>query len=107
MEQIKYIPINKCIDGHVYRIRARNGRIGIFKKDNENAFTLNRHKFGQNYLFDEYHWDNGPPYGTVRPLEDLGEAKKFNNEKETLKYLNELTDTIKGEEYPEFNAPVV
>lgn len=24
------------------------------------------------YLFTEYHFDNGPPFGTARPLEDLG-----------------------------------
>ncbi len=99
---ISYIPIDECIEGHVYRIRARNGRIGIFEKKGPNWFVLSRHKFSDNFLYPEYHWDNGEPNGTVKPLEHLGEAPEFKNDQEKLNYLNGLTETVKGEEYPEY-----
>jgi hypothetical protein len=100
-EQIKYIPVGECINGHVYRIRARNGRIGVFDKKNDNAFILSRHKFGDNFLYPEYHWDNGKPYGTVMPLEYLWELPPMESDDMLLAYLNNLTKTVKGEEYPE------
>src|SRR4030043_1579665 len=101
-QPIKYIPVSECIDGCMYRIRARNGRIGVFHKDNDNAFTLSRHKFNDNFFYDEYHWDNGEPHGTVMPLECLGKAPAYYNNDELLDYLNELTVSVPGEEYPEF-----
>lgn len=96
------IPLENCIDGNVYKIRARNGSFGIFvrgKSDpkafvqGNNAFTLSRWKLGSNYLFDEFHWDMGIPFGTVKPLEDLGPAPIFKDDDEKLKYLNELTES--------------
>lgn len=94
---MSYISLNDCIDGHVYRIRARNGGFGIFKRGSgdkfmpgNNSFTLSRWKFGSNYLFDEYHWDMGEPFGTVKPLEDLGSVPEFKDDDEVLNYLNSL-----------------
>ena len=98
---ISYIPIEECIEGHIYRIKARNGRIGIFEKKGPNGFVLSRHKFSDNFLYPEYHWDNGEPYGTVKPLEHLGEAPEFKDDQEKIDYLNGLTKTVKGEEHPE------
>lgn len=66
-----HIPLRSCIDGHVYRIDSRNLSYGVFHAAVE-GFTGIRNKFGWNYLFTEFHWDQGPPYGTVTPLEDLG-----------------------------------
>lgn len=102
--EMVYIPINKCKEGHTYRIRARNGRIGIFIKKHrsgKNVFALSRHK-GTNYVDFEEHWDNGPPHGTVRPFNDLDEAPNFKDDQEKLDYLNKLTKEIGGVEYPEF-----
>jgi len=31
-----------------------------------------REKFGNEFLFEEFHWDTGPPFGTVNPKEELG-----------------------------------
>ena len=96
----EYIRLEDCIDGHVYKICARNGSFGVFsrgkKKDDKewangnNTFTLSRWKFSSNYLFDEFHWDLGKPFGTVKPVEDLGPSPVFKDDKEKLKYLNEL-----------------
>jgi hypothetical protein len=65
------IPVGDCVDRHVYRIRSRNLRIGVFCAK-EKGFLGIRTKFNDRYVFTEYHYDNGPPYGTVCPLEDLG-----------------------------------
>ena len=61
------IPLDKCIDRHIYRIRSRNLDFGVYREAT-NGFIGIREKFGDLYLFEEYHWD----FGTVRPLEDVG-----------------------------------
>jgi len=72
MSDENYLPIADCKRGHVYRLRSRNLRFGLFVPENENGFVGIRAKFGSLFLFTEHHWDNGPPFGTVKPLEDLG-----------------------------------
>jgi len=59
------IPIENCIERGVYKILSRNLSIGVY--DGNGGFIGIRTKFGQEYLFTEYHWDLGPPYGTVHP----------------------------------------
>ncbi len=72
---MSYLSIDRCREGHLYRILARNGLVGIFRRNNEpkfNAiFLLPRNKFGRDYVFPEYHWDCGEPFGTAKPLEEL------------------------------------
>ena len=70
MNAENYIPLDKCIYRHLYRIHSRNLKVGVF--DGKTGFIGIRLKFGFKYLFTEYHWDQGPPYGTVQPQEDLG-----------------------------------
>ena len=70
MNEENYIPLDQCITGPLYRIHSRNLKLGIF--DGKTGFIGIRLKFGFKYLFTEYHWDQGPPYGTVQPKEDLG-----------------------------------
>lgn len=88
----EHIPIDKCIDGHVYIIDARNASVGIFEKNHPfwpNAFIISRNKFNANYLFPEFHWDNGAPYGTAKPYKDTGIiAPEFETDDEKLKWLN-------------------
>jgi hypothetical protein len=64
------IPLNECVKGHVYRLLSRNLSVGVF--NGNIGFIGVREKFGDEYLFTEYHWDNGAPYGTAHPKEDLG-----------------------------------
>jgi len=64
------IPLTECIHGGFYKIHARNFNYGVFNK-NKNGFVGVREKFGNEYLFVEFHYDTGPPYGTVKPHEFL------------------------------------
>lgn len=100
-----YIKIPDLKDGYLYRILARNAGLGIWFKE-QNAFTISRHKFGDNFLFEEYHWDN-ESFATAKPIEELEESPfqpsrdfvymadvKTGSmfrlmEEEALKYLNE------------------
>lgn len=93
MEQ-NYLKINELKEGYLYRIRARNAKFGIWIKEVK-GFIISRHKFGYNYLFIEYHYDTGPPFGTVFPIEEIEKVpiyiprdwfKEDNND--LLKYLN-------------------
>ena len=62
------IPIDNCERGRVYLIRARNLKVAIY--DGNKGFIGIRTKFGDRYLFTEFHWDQGEPYGTACPLEE-------------------------------------
>jgi len=80
------IAINDCIKGRLYKIRARNFQLGVY--DGQGGFIGRRNKFGQWYLFTEYHYDTGAPHGTAMPMEDTGidlpegiEAKENGNPK--------------------------
>lgn len=65
-----YIPLDECEDAAVYKIHSRNLAVGVFVKA-RNGFIGIREKFGARYLFMEYHWDTGEPYGTVHPEKKL------------------------------------
>lgn len=64
---------DQCKNRQFYRIRSRNLNFGVFREETGGFFGL-RQKFDYIYVFEEFHWDNGPPYGTVTPLEELPEA---------------------------------
>lgn len=64
------IPMDQCVKGRVYKLQCRNLPYGVY--DGEEGFIGIRQKFGQFYLFTEYHWDRGAPFGTVSGQEDLG-----------------------------------
>lgn len=64
------IPLTQCRHRYLYRIGSRNLSLGVFDRG-QNGFVGIREKFDDLYLFVEYHWDCGPPYGTVNPLEEL------------------------------------
>jgi hypothetical protein len=65
-----YIEIGDLKPYHLYRIHARNARIGIYLPENY-SFLIRRNKFNDWYAFEEYHWDTGAPFGTVRPQKEL------------------------------------
>jgi hypothetical protein len=72
MENDKWIPMEECKHGGLYRIHSRNLALGVFN-ENTKGFVGIREKFECYYLFEEYHWDTGEPHGTVMPealLED-------------------------------------
>jgi hypothetical protein len=73
-----YIEIGALEPYHLYRIHARNARIGIYLPKGY-SFLIRRQKFTDWYAFEEYHWDTGAPFGTVRPLKAL-ECTPFRQE---------------------------
>jgi hypothetical protein len=64
------IPIDRCVKGGIYRISSRNLRFGVY--DGKGGFIGVREKFGDRYLFTEFHYDQGAPHGTVTPLKRTG-----------------------------------
>ena len=57
--------------GMAYKILARNASVGIWLPE-DRGFIISRYKFSTTpFLFIEYHWDTGEPYGTVKPLKLL------------------------------------
>ena len=67
---MSYISKTDCIHRRLYRINSRNLTCGIYNQANGGFYGI-RTKFDSRFVFAEYHWDNGPPYGTVRPVELL------------------------------------
>ena len=60
------IPMDECVERGVYEINSRNLLAGVY--DGKGGFIGIRLKFKSRYLFTEYHWDTGTPYGTVQPI---------------------------------------
>jgi len=60
-----YISKNDMETGGLYFCKARNFNIAIW--DGE-KFIYTRQKFGSTFEDYEYHWDDGAPFGTVKPL---------------------------------------
>jgi hypothetical protein len=67
-----HIPLTDCKHRKLYRLASRNLKLGFFEEETRGFLGLRR-KFGSTYVFEEYHWDCGPPYGTVHPQEELPE----------------------------------
>jgi hypothetical protein len=65
----KLIPLAACITGRVYQLHCRNFRVGVY--NGRKGFIGIREKFGSRYLFTEFHWEIGPPFGTVSETVDL------------------------------------
>lgn len=72
------IPIAQCKQGHLYRLKARGMRCGVFTLDQSigshkaAAFIGLISECGFRFLSYEFHFDTDPVVGTAQPLEDLG-----------------------------------
>lgn len=66
-----HIKIENCEDRRLYELRSRNLACGVYSSASR-CFLGIRSKFGREYVTSEYHWDDGPPYGTARPMTDTG-----------------------------------
>lgn len=62
---VDYIKKEDLVKGQDYYCLARNFTIGQW---NGEEFEYERFKFGQRFPDTEQHWDNGAPFGTVKPL---------------------------------------
>lgn len=65
-----YLSLDQCKDGYLYRIHSRNLAFGVYNNKTK-GFSGIRTKFGYRYIFEEYHWDTGAPFGTVHPIEEV------------------------------------
>lgn len=96
------ISIEKCKDGWLYIIYARNSYIGIYKASKK-SFIISRTKFKAHFIYEEDHWETGKPFGTAKPLKELFKVPENiinSSEKELLEYLdnayNEKKEEIKN-----------
>lgn len=65
----KYLKINELEVGATYICKARNFTEGVW---DGKAFNYMRTKWRDTFPDKEYHWDEGAPYGTVKPLYKKG-----------------------------------
>ena len=63
---MSYIKKDELVVGQDYRCDARNFTKGMWSGVH---FVYKRTKFGTTYFDAELHYDDGPPHGTVKPLE--------------------------------------
>lgn len=84
------IPLGECKDRVVYEIESRNLIVGVFVKERAGFIGI-REKFRSRFLFMEYHYDTGAPYGTVRPLKELTMAPEDMPLSEHVETLDQVT----------------
>ncbi len=68
----RYLRIGQLEDGCLYLVHARNSHIGQWVAA-DCGFVILREKFGDRFLFTEYHWDKDE-CGTAKPLVKLSET---------------------------------
>jgi hypothetical protein len=92
------ISLEDCKHGYTYRISSRNLIYGVFNKP-VNGFVGIREKMGSEYLFTEFHYDTGAPFGTVNPLEELEECP-VRNLSEHFLLTKDKQPTVQVRRYP-------
>lgn len=65
-----WLTVDELEVGHTYFCKARNFLYGTW---NGEVFTYTRQKFGQAFPAKEFHWDEGAPFGTVKPFIKISE----------------------------------
>lgn len=98
--KVKYLPLNECKDRHLYQIHSRNLSYGVYNEQTKGFIGI-RNKFGDNYLFTEYHRDADPTFGTVFPKKELGRIPDDLELKETLGTIDN-----KSKRPVEFDKPI-
>jgi len=68
MDNDAYIPKENLVVGREYLCNARNFLVGRWTGEH---FAYVRYKFGNFFQDREFHWDDGPPYGTVKPYSEV------------------------------------
>ncbi len=102
--KVAYLPLPDCKHGWLYEIMSRNLTLGVFRKDRK-GFVGIREKLGHVYLFVEYHWDTGEPFGTVKPLRRVERCpikeldEFFRTEDGKLKDNEKLFDWLKRKQH--------
>lgn len=93
LREKKYIPLENCIENHLYKIHSSDSIIGLFR---HNKFYISKNLCGFNFIEKENHydyiidWGNGVYVnGPIKPYEDLGEVPILKKSDDILKYLND------------------
>lgn len=73
MNQSDYLKVDELKDGYLYKLDARNASVGVWLAE-RGEFLISRYKCGENYLFEEVHWDLSEDFGTAKPLYELEKA---------------------------------
>lgn len=61
--------MSELVPGRAYVIHARNGGVGVaVMEDRRLGYRLHREKFEDHYLFTEWDWGEGSPFGTAIPM---------------------------------------
>ena len=66
---MEYLKIDQLKAGYLYKIDARNASHGIWLPQRE-SFAISRIKFGDNFLFEENHWDC-ESFATAKPINEI------------------------------------
>ena len=83
--------LEECIKGRLYEVWCRNLALGIY--DGNGGFIGIRTKFGDRYLFTEYHYDYDSHCGTVRDIRDTGvDLPEEIEPRESLGTVDQCTD---------------
>ena len=91
------IPREDIVVGRAYVIHARNGGVGVaVDREGRLGFQLHRVKFERHYLFVEWDWDEGPPFGTAIPLRALDDEPPEDDDAR-LAWLAEREDECRQE----------
>ena len=102
-----YLEMNQLKAGYLYEIKARNASYGIWLPQRK-SFVISRVKFGDNFLFEENHYDS-EAFATAKPIKEIekspfdaddiditelkgrhGDYMGYPNEDEILEYLNKF-----------------
>lgn len=94
-----------CIARRLYKIDCRNLSYGVW--NGKDGFIGIRTKFNQKYLFTEYHWDTGEPYGTVFEAIDTGIDVPDKIElKERGPIVDKITQRLVAQKPQQLNIPI-
>lgn len=87
----EYLSSNDCVKGKYYWGGGRSiGAIVICRGRDEhgrNQFEGLRNKFGVDYLFTEFHYDDDSIFGTYTPVLELGDIPNLESEDDTMNWL--------------------
>ena len=69
--ETKWIKKEDMQDFCMYKVDARNFSVGIWFEGKMHGL---REKYGDMFIDTEFHYDDGPPYGTCKPLVKLSSS---------------------------------
>ncbi|MCA9309203.1 hypothetical protein KC973_02405 [Candidatus Saccharibacteria bacterium] len=97
-ERGEYLASDECENGKLYWGGGRSiGELAICRGKDEYGrmqFEGLRNKFGVDYLFIEYHYDDDPSFGTYTPSVKLETAPDFETEEQAMYWILEQQITL-------------